>query len=98
MTGTAYCRPDGLVKSTLALEDGAEDDGPGGISRRGVHIDPHKIGVLGFAAGISGSILAQTSSAVCISLSIRPTKKAAGRISRWLFIPGICGLAATPTN
>lgn len=32
--------------------------------------------------------------AVCTRLSMRRTKKAAVRILRWVFIRGICGLAA----
>jgi len=45
------CRPDGLVKSTLALEDAQRTMGLVRFHAAEWHIDPHKIGVLGFSAG-----------------------------------------------
>jgi acetyl esterase/lipase len=57
------------------------------------HIDPHKIGVLGFSAG--GHMVAAMSTHFGHRLYPAvdsPTKKAAARILRWLFIRGICGL------
>ena len=41
-------------------------------------------------AGICRQRSARTLRSVCIRLSMRPTKKAAARILRWLFIRGIC--------
>jgi len=53
------CRPDGLVKSTLALEDAQRTMGLVRFHAAEWHIDPHKIGVLGFSAG--GYLVAEIS-------------------------------------
>jgi acetyl esterase/lipase len=45
------CRPDNLVTSTRALEDAQRAMGLVRLHAREWHIDPHKIGVLGFSAG-----------------------------------------------
>lgn len=45
------CRPDGLVTSTRSLEDLQRTMGLVRLHAREWHIDPHKIGVLGFSAG-----------------------------------------------
>ena len=60
------------------------------------HIDPHKIGVLGFSAG--GHLVAAMSVHFehrCIRLSMRLTKKAADRTLRSRSIPGICRFLKT---
>jgi acetyl esterase/lipase len=53
------CRPDGLVTSTLALEDAQRTIGLLRLHAAEWHIDPHKIGVLGFSAG--GYLVAEIS-------------------------------------
>ncbi len=53
------CRPDGLVKSTLALEDAQRTMGLVRFHAAEWRIDPHKIGVLGFSAG--GYLVAEIS-------------------------------------
>ena len=45
------CRTDGLVISTRALEDTQRTMGLVRLHAREWHIDPHKIGVIGFSAG-----------------------------------------------
>lgn len=45
------CRPDNLVTSTRSLEDAQRTIGLVRLHAREWHIDPHKIGVLGFSAG-----------------------------------------------
>ena len=45
------CRPNGLAISTLALEDAQRTIGLVRLHANEWHIDPHKIGVLGFSAG-----------------------------------------------
>lgn len=45
------CRPDGLVTSTRSLEDLQRTMGLVRLHAKQWHIDPHKIGVLGFSAG-----------------------------------------------
>jgi acetyl esterase/lipase len=45
------CRPNGLAISTLALEDAQRTMGLVRFRANEWHIDPHKIGVLGFSAG-----------------------------------------------
>ncbi|MGH9676110.1 MAG: alpha/beta hydrolase [Candidatus Acidiferrum sp.] len=45
------CRPNGLAKSTLALEDAQRTVGLVRFHAAEWHIDPHRIGVLGFSAG-----------------------------------------------
>jgi acetyl esterase/lipase len=45
------CRPDGLAPSTRSLEDLQRTMGLVRLHARQWHIDPHKIGVLGFSAG-----------------------------------------------
>jgi acetyl esterase/lipase len=45
------CRPDVFVKSTPALEDAQRTIGLVRLHAAEWHIDPHKIGVLGFSAG-----------------------------------------------
>jgi acetyl esterase/lipase len=45
------CRPDGLATSTRSLEDLQRTMGLVRLHARQWHIDPHKIGVLGFSAG-----------------------------------------------
>jgi len=46
-----HCRPDDFVKSTLALEDAQRTMGLVRLHAREWHINPHKIGVMGFSAG-----------------------------------------------
>ncbi|HYL61817.1 MAG TPA: alpha/beta hydrolase [Candidatus Methylomirabilis sp.] len=53
------CRPNDLVKSTLALEDAQRTMGLVRFHAEEWHIDPHKIGVLGFSAG--GYLVAEIS-------------------------------------
>jgi len=53
------CRPDNLAKSTLALEDAQRTLGLVRFHATEWHIDPHKIGVLGFSAG--GYLVAEIS-------------------------------------
>jgi len=54
------CRPNnGLAKSTLPLEDAQRTMGLLRLRAAEWHIDPHKIGVLGFSAG--GYLVAETS-------------------------------------
>jgi acetyl esterase/lipase len=45
------CRPDGLVTSTRSLEDLQRTMGLVRLHAAKWHVDPHKIGVLGFSAG-----------------------------------------------
>jgi acetyl esterase/lipase len=45
------CRPDNLVTSTPSLEDAQRTIGLVRLHAREWHIDPHKIGVMGFSAG-----------------------------------------------
>jgi len=53
------CRPDDLAKSTLALEDAQRTLGLVRLHAAEWHLDPHKIGVLGFSAG--GYLVAEIS-------------------------------------
>ena len=53
------CRPDGRVISTLALEDAQRTMGLVRFHAKQWHVDPHKIGVLGFSAG--GYLVAEIS-------------------------------------
>ncbi|HXZ14259.1 MAG TPA: alpha/beta hydrolase [Candidatus Sulfotelmatobacter sp.] len=53
------CRPDGLAKPVLALEDAQRTMGLVRFHAAEWHIDPHKIGVLGFSAG--GYLVAEIS-------------------------------------
>src|SRR6201998_4668682 len=53
------CRPNDLVTSTLALEDAQRAIGLARFHAAEWHIDPHRIGVLGFSAG--GYLVAQIS-------------------------------------
>jgi acetyl esterase/lipase len=53
------CRPNGLAKSTPALEDAQRTMGLVRFHAAEWHIDPHKIGVLGFSAG--GYLVAEIS-------------------------------------
>lgn len=53
------CRPNGLAPSTLSLEDAQRTMGMVRLHASDWHIDPHKIGVLGFSAG--GYIVAEIS-------------------------------------
>src|SRR5580692_3532560 len=53
------CRPNGLAISTLALEDAQRTIGLVRFHANEWHIDPHKIGVLGFSAG--GYLVAEIS-------------------------------------
>ena len=53
------CRPDGLAKSSLALEDAQRTMGLVRFHARQWHIDPSKVGVLGFSAG--GYLVAEIS-------------------------------------
>lgn len=53
------CRPNDLVTSTLALEDAQRTMGLVRLHAAEWHIDPHKIGVLGFSAG--GYLVAEIS-------------------------------------
>lgn len=55
------CRPDDLSTSTLALEDAQRTIGLVRLHAAEVHINPHKIGVLGFSAG--GYLVAEISTA-----------------------------------
>jgi acetyl esterase/lipase len=53
------CRPNDLATSTLALEDAQRTMGLARFHAAEWHIDPHKIGVLGFSAG--GYLVAEIS-------------------------------------
>ncbi|HXC54583.1 MAG TPA: alpha/beta hydrolase [Rhizomicrobium sp.] len=46
-----HCRPDNLVTSTQSLEDAQRTVGLVRLHAHEWHIDPHRIGVLGFSAG-----------------------------------------------
>jgi acetyl esterase/lipase len=53
------CRPNGLAESTLPLEDAQRSMGLMRSHASDWHIDPHKVGVLGFSAG--GYLVAEIS-------------------------------------
>ncbi|MGA7292023.1 MAG: alpha/beta hydrolase [Terriglobales bacterium] len=53
------CRPNDLAESTLALEDAQRTMGLVRLHASEWHIDPHKVGVLGFSAG--GYLVAEIS-------------------------------------
>jgi acetyl esterase/lipase len=53
------CRPDGLAQSTPALQDAQRTMGLVRLHAAEWHVDPHKIGVLGFSAG--GFLVAEIS-------------------------------------
>jgi acetyl esterase/lipase len=53
------CRPNGLAPSTLALEDAQRAMGMVRLHAGEWHIDPHRVGVLGFSAG--GYLVAEIS-------------------------------------
>lgn len=53
------CRPNGLAKPTLALEDAQRTIGLVRFHAGEWHIDPHRVGVLGFSAG--GYLVAEIS-------------------------------------
>jgi acetyl esterase/lipase len=75
----------------MALEDTQRTMGLVRLRGAEWHIDPHKIGVLGFSAG--EHLVAAISNHFAqpfILPSMLPTTKAAGRILRSLFMPGIC--------
>jgi len=76
----------------MALQDAQRTVGLVRFHAAEWHIDPHKIGVLGFSAG--GHMCSDEHSFKQRStrLSMQPTKKAAARILRWLFIQAIYGL------
>ena len=81
-------------KAPTALQDAQRTVGLVRFHAAEWHIDPHKIGVLGFSAG--GHMVADVSThfeqRAYNRLWMRPTRRAAARILRWLFIPVICGL------
>jgi acetyl esterase/lipase len=80
-------------KAPMALQDAQRTMGLVRFHAAEYHIDPHRIGVLGFSAGGHWwPISARTSTNVRIRPSMPPTKKAAARISLWLFIRDISGL------
>ena len=54
-----HCRPNELAQSTLALEDAQRTMGLLRLHASEWHIDPHKVGVLGFSAG--GFLVAEIS-------------------------------------
>ncbi len=54
-----HCRPDDFVTPALALEDAQRTMGLVRLHAREWHVDPHKIGVLGFSAG--GYLVAEIS-------------------------------------
>ena len=54
-----HCRPNELSRSTLALEDAQRTMGLLRLHASQWHIDPHKVGVLGFSAG--GFLVAEIS-------------------------------------
>lgn len=54
-----HCRPNELARSTLALEDAQRTMGLLRLHASQWHIDPHKVGVLGFSAG--GFLVAEIS-------------------------------------
>lgn len=54
-----HCRPNELARSTLALEDAQRTMGLLRLHADQWHIDPHKVGVLGFSAG--GFLVAEIS-------------------------------------
>jgi acetyl esterase/lipase len=82
-----FPRSGAYPKSPMALEDAQRTMGLVRFHAAEWGIDPHKIGVLGFSAG--GHLVA-TSSGACTDRSMRPIKKAAARISAWLFILDTC--------
>ncbi len=81
-----------IRKAPMALEDAQRTVGLVRFHAAEWHIDPHKIGVLGFSAG--GHLVAGMSThfeqRLYPAVDV-PTKKAAARILLWLFIRGICG-------
>ena len=79
-------------KAPMALEDAQRTLGLVRFRAAEYHIDPHKIGVLGFSAG--GHLVADISTH--FDKRLYPTvdaadKEAAARISQWPFIRGISG-------
>ena len=54
-----HCRPDDFVQPTLAMEDAQRAMGLVRLHAKDWHIDPHKVGVLGFSAG--GFLVAEIS-------------------------------------
>jgi hypothetical protein len=90
------CRPNGLAISTLALEDAQRTMGLMRFHASEWHIDPHKIGVLGFLrAAISWQRSARILIAGCTHPSMRQTEKAADPILQSQSIPDICGRKIT---
>ena len=91
------CRAVSEIGAISAVADGAgrcaENGGAGALSRRGVAYrsaqdrSARVFGRRAFGRRRSARILRS----VCIRLWMRPTRKAAARILRWLFIRGICG-------
>ena len=80
----------------MALEDAQRAVGLVRFHAAEWHINPRKIGVLGFSAG--GHLVAAISTHFehrLYRLSMRPTKQVAARISRWLSIQDICPLPIT---
>jgi acetyl esterase/lipase len=83
-------------KSPMALEDAQRTMGLVRFHAAEWHIDPHKIGVLGFSAGghLVAAIWWRPSARILRSVCTRPlmppTKKAAVRILPLLFIRGTC--------
>jgi acetyl esterase/lipase len=80
-------------KSPMALEDAQRTVGLVRFHAAERHVNPHKIGVLGFSAG--GHLVAAMSTH--FKQRLYPAvdaadKKVAARTLRWLYIRGICRL------
>jgi acetyl esterase/lipase len=80
------CRPNGLAKSTLALEDAQRTMGLVRLHAAEWRIDPHKVGVLGFSAG--GYLVAEISTDFARRL-YRPLDAADKESSRPDFAVGV---------
>ena len=86
------------IRAISEITDGAgrcaEDGGAGPLPRSGVaHRSAQDRSAWVFSGRASGrQRSARILNNVCTRLLTQPTKKAAARILRWLFIPGICGL------
>lgn len=87
----AYPKSGPYPESPLALEDAQRTMRLVRLHAAEWHIDPHKVGVLGFSAGVTWwRPSALTIGNACIRRSMPPTKKAVDQILPWRCIQGIC--------
>lgn len=93
------CRPDDLATPTLALEDAQRTMGLVRYRAAELHVDPQKVGALGFSAG--GYLVAEISTRYAHRLyaPIDPADKVSCRpILLWPFTRDTSGLAARLTD